>query len=151
MLGFYSVRKLLEAGKVSPLIDTRNISLIEYQRGLHRSQPVYGPILQAHYNLDLPHQLQASLRFVCNQVVHSYVFAIAVGYKSGFAGIYFASERERNDRMFFLKARELITLFCDVARDRHSDGNRWVEERLSTHRVQTAFPPRSRVPMPGHP
>jgi len=151
MLGFYSVRKLLDAGKASHQIDTRNVPLIEYQRGLHRSQPVYGPILQAHYDLDFPHQLQAPLRFVSNQVVHSYVFAIAVGYKSGFAGIYFASERERNERMFFLEARELITLFCDVARDRHSDDHRWIEERLATHRVQTAFPPRSRVPMPGRP
>ncbi len=149
MLGFYSIRKLLEAGKASRQVDTRNVSLIEYQRGLHRSRPVCGPILQADYDLDLPHQLQASLRFVCNQVVHSYVFAVGAGYNSGFAGIYFASERERNERVFFLDARELITLFCDVARDRHSDDYRWVEERLTSHRVQTAFPPRSRVPMSG--
>lgn len=141
MLAFYAIRKILEAGKTSPAVRKLRVRLTEYNRSAFSTQvKVVAPILQAYYALERPHRGTRDVLFVCHQIVHSYVFAVATGYESGFAGVYFASDRERNERLFFLEAEELVATLRRVGAD-CTDFFGWAEERLPDHRIQTAFPP----------
>ncbi len=140
MIAFYGIRKILEARKASPKVLAASVRIMEYPRRPNCGAEVIGPILQAYFDLDHPKKRDRDLFFICHQVVHSYIFSIAVGYSSGFEGIYFASDRLRNKCLFFIAAQTLIKVFRMVGIDPDAGFSPWVEERLPYHRVQTAFP-----------
>jgi hypothetical protein len=142
MLSFYVVRKLLEAGKASPQIVGLSVPVLEFARRAIAKGAVDAPILQAHYDLEHPVSSKRDLKFICHQIVHSFVFSVAVGYQSGLAGVYFASDFQRNKGLFFISAAALVRLLQKIGLDARVDRGGWVEERLREHRVQTAFPPR---------
>lgn len=139
-MAFYGIRKILEARKASPKVLTASVRIMEYPRRSNSGAEVIGPILRAYFDLDHPKKRDRDLLFICHQVVHSYIFSTAVGYSSGFEGIYFASDRLRNKCLFFIAAETLIKAFRMVGTDPDAEFSPWVEERLPNHRVQTAFP-----------
>ncbi|MEW6529282.1 MAG: hypothetical protein AB1473_00475 [Thermodesulfobacteriota bacterium] len=140
MIAFYGIRKMLEARKASPRVCAASVRCLEYPRRPNSGAEVISPILQAYFDLNHPRKRDRDLLFVCHQVVHSYIFSIAVGYSSGFEGIYFASDRLRSKCLFFVGARTLIKVFRMVGIDSDTGFSPWVEERLPYHWVQTAFP-----------
>ncbi|MCX5801808.1 MAG: hypothetical protein NTX17_10555 [Candidatus Eisenbacteria bacterium] len=141
MLGFYSVRKIFEAGKMSLRARSLQVRLLLFGRGLSRMREEYAPILEFYYNLTKPQRHQRGLAFVCSQIVHSYVFGVAVGYDGGFHGVYFSSDRERGSRLYFVSATEIVRIFTRVGADPDVEFSPWAEENLHLHRVQVAFPP----------
>jgi len=140
MIAFYGIRKILEARKASPKVLDATVRIMEYPSKLYPRGEVIGPVLQAYFDLDHPKKCDRNLLFICHQVVHSYIFSVAVGYSSGFEGIYFASDRFRNKCLFFISAQTLIEVFRMVGTDPDAEFSPWIEERLPCHRVQTAFP-----------
>jgi hypothetical protein len=140
MIAFYGIRKMLEARKASPKVLSALVRIMEYPRRPNSGGEVIGPILQAYFDLDHPKRRDREILFICHQVVHSYIFSTAVGYSSGFAGIYFASDRFRNKCLFFMTSETLIKLFRMIGKDPEAEFSPWVEERLPYHRAQTAFP-----------
>ena len=74
---------------------------------------VITPILQGYFDLDYPKKCDQSLLYICHQIVHSYIFSVAVGYSSGFEGVYFSSDRFRNKCLFFITAKNLIKILME--------------------------------------
>lgn len=140
MLSFFIIRKLLEARKTSGRISNLSVTLFEFNRGLRAKQDVVYPILQVDYDLNHPHKTQKDLLFICHQIIHSFVFSVAVSYSKGFDGIYFSSDFQKNKKLFFLPVENIIITFTEIAHDPEADFSPWVEERLDKHRIQTAFP-----------
>jgi len=140
MTAFYWTRKILESKKASQKVLTASISLLEFKRGLTGTREVVAPIIQINFDIDHPITVSRDLLFACHQIIHSYIFSVAIGYGSGFQGVYFASDRERNKRLFFMGAEGLIAAIQIVANDTDAEFSPWIEERLPHHRVQTAFP-----------
>jgi hypothetical protein len=140
MTAFYGIRKMLEAKKASPKVLTASVPILEYRRRPDSGNEVVAPILQVYFDLDHPKKCDRDLLFICHQVIHSYIFSTAVGFSSGFEGIYCASDRLRSKHLFFITAQTLINAFRRVGNDPDADFSPWVEERLPHHRIQTAFP-----------
>jgi hypothetical protein len=66
------------------------------------------------YNLDAPRELHRPLRFVWNQVIHSYVFILVFGEDGGLAAVLFCSDRERHRFLYELTIAAGVALFEDV-------------------------------------
>ena len=140
MTAFYWIRKILESKKASQKILNGSLPLIQFKRGLISNTEITAPILQLNFDLENPETKNRSISFVCNQIVHSYIFSIAVGYNTGLQGIYFASDKERNNLLFFIPVDSLISIYRMIGTDPKAEFSPWIEERLTHHRVQTAFP-----------
>jgi len=116
-IGFYIVRKLIEANKLSLTSKKRPIELISY--------PSLGEIVHSR-NWHKLHELYdwrngsnqtKDLMFVCNQIVHSYIFMPIFSSTNKLKGFAFCSDRERNNMLFFIALNKLIQLFLFVSHD----------------------------------
>ena len=61
------------------------------------------------------------MRFVANQLIHSYVFIIDEKEEGGFSGIFFCSDKKRNKELFHVSSKELKRVFELVGSDYPSD------------------------------
>jgi hypothetical protein len=114
MVGFYAIRKLAEAKKISDEIVKLSVAL--------RAYPAFGkPVHRgnAHkidelYDLNAPRRLHRRLAFVWNQVIHSYIFTPLLAENRGLDGVLFCSDRERHTFLYELGVADIITLFEKV-------------------------------------
>jgi hypothetical protein len=92
---FFIVRRLLECNKLSERVAKREVPVDVYKP---TGEPI--TLMSRHdvwelYDLTHPSKERRSLSFICNQVIHSYVFQIwseRGGHKSS---LFFSSDRER--------------------------------------------------------
>lgn len=117
MLGFYMIRKLLEARKVSDSIARRRFRL-----PIHRATGKRVTIRNAHriddlYDLSLAHSETRTVAFICDQVIHSFIFVSCLAEAGGWDGILFASDRQKSRGVFYLRGRQVVSLFESVARN----------------------------------
>jgi len=113
MIGFYSIRKLLDTVKVSDSIKRMTITLTWFE---NKSQV---DILERHdldklYDLSKGHEETRKLRFICDQFIHSYVFIQSADEKGRLNGFYFSSDKEKNNKLYFMDATNVITIFEKV-------------------------------------
>lgn len=109
-IGFYSIRKLMDTFKICDKIKQWKLSL-----GCHPNKGevciMHSHNLEEIYDLERKIQMTENLRFICNQIVHSFVFAICQSEHGGFEGILFSSDREKNSRLFNVTTGCLIDIF----------------------------------------
>ena len=117
MIGFFMIRKLLDARKVNDQLPSRAVPLREHPPTGRKIHHMNWHKLEELYELDQSAGVTRDLRFVCSQMVHTYVFMTAHGEDGGLAGAYFASDHERDRRLFLIDAEEIIRCFEDVGRD----------------------------------
>lgn len=115
-VGFYTIRKLLDTFKISPstrmmmfeMVWSPCIKTVDYMNA-HRIDELF--------DLDVKHAEQRDLAFVCNQFIHSYVF-VPVQHEDGtLAGAYIASDKARNERLYFVELAQILAAFRTVGRD----------------------------------
>lgn len=117
MVGFYSIRKLIEARNLSDSIRKQNLKIITYHwKGdpVTRLNRFFADEL---YDLRKPKAVEKDLLFLCHQVVHSYFFEPSFNKKSHLNGVFVSSDRERNRVVYFLGIRQIINLFEQVGND----------------------------------
>jgi hypothetical protein len=114
-VSFYSVRKLIEAKKVSDEVANREYNL--------EAHPNYSPVnrlnwhdLDELYDLDNKSTVQKTTIFICNQFIHSYVFDI---YEENgkFGGVLISSDRERNKCLYRISKKTMVSLLRDVGKN----------------------------------
>ena len=113
MIGFYSIRKLLDTVKVSDSIKKMTTSLSWYE---NKSQV---DILERHdlnklYDLSKAHEETRNLRFICDQFIHSYVFMQSADEKGRLNGFHFSSDKDKNKKLYFMDAKKIISIFEKV-------------------------------------
>src|SRR5260370_14588070 len=75
MLGFYAIRKLMDA--FQPQLPVGASTLLPLTTYPSRGKPflkMAWPEVAHHFDLGKPRAVQKDLRFICNQIIHSYVF-----------------------------------------------------------------------------
>lgn len=117
MLGFYTIRKLSEAHKLSKAVVERKTSLVTYP---WRGKPV--TVQNWHdadelYDLNNPGTESKDLIFICHQIVHSYVFSPGLTRSGRLEAILFCSDRLRHSCLFSLPVSTLVQLFQQVGND----------------------------------
>jgi len=115
MIGFYVVRKLMEARKLSDAVIHQKIPVESH---LHRGRPVTltnWDHIDRHYDLDSSHQTQRTLAWLSNQMIHSYIFIVSVDDECGMDGIFFVSDKERNKAIHYLPVERIVEVFETIA------------------------------------
>lgn len=120
-VGFYSIRKLIE--KPGALTDATRES--KWQCLAYRNRAP-ATVLNNHrleeiYDFEEQQQETRSLAFLCNQAVHSFVFCPYLNERYAFDGVLFASDREKNTKLYRVSADTLIAIFFRVGKDYPSD------------------------------
>jgi hypothetical protein len=118
--GFYIVRRLREAGKLSDEVSYCRLQLHRYPSTDERATFMNWHNLDALYDFARQAHQHAELAFVCNQFIHSYVFMPVISPETrGLEGALFNSDRHR-DTLFEIPVVEVISTWMRVATDNPS-------------------------------
>lgn len=117
MLGFYGVRKLHEAAKLSTATMTQQVSVKAFpwlgknvtKLNWHRLDELYDFASGAPQSQDL--------LFVCHQFVHSFIFTTAFNEDGRLDAILFASDRQRHKALLSISIGQVISAFEQVGND----------------------------------
>ena len=130
MLGFYAIRKLIDAHKLSTHLVEQLISFSCFPSKGTRVTLFNSSCVDKHYDFGKKAELKKDLVFVCNQVIHSFVFEFEILAKGSLAGILVSSDRERCKRLFRIPVGEVIRIFERTGNDYpHSMAAEFCEKR----------------------
>ena len=118
MIGFYSVRKLIEARKISDSSVDKKIAVTKYPA--KKSQPIHllnWHDIDEHFDLENGSVTTVDIFYLCNQFVHSYVFIIELNENSRLEGFFVASDWQKNESLYFIDIEAVIGIFELVGND----------------------------------
>lgn len=113
----YAMRKLIESNKISDEVESTQLKALRYE---WRGVPID---FTNRYDIDDTYDLTASeptsilLRLLCNEIIHSYVFALDIGERKNLAGFFVASERNRYRRLLQVSLNEVLRAVTLVSED----------------------------------
>lgn len=114
MLGFYSTRKLIEAHWADPKLKSEQVHLTTYPSLNKEMDWRWWPEVDEYFDLSHPSPRKQPLEFVCNQIIHSFVFTPAFRARQ-LSGIYFCSY-ERRDPVNRVELSEMVRVLRRTAR-----------------------------------
>lgn len=132
---FYSIRKLIEAKKLSDYVVEAKIPLQSFKtRGLPVTRFNLDR-LDELYNLQDTLSEPIKLKDICNQFIHSYIFVPSFGELNELDSIFFCSDRTRKDKVFKLAIVDLIAALKMVGSDYPSARYSEFDEKLGDYKV----------------
>ncbi len=118
MLGFYSIRKLIEASKVCDEIVGQQFKLHTFPKQKESSiHKMNWEKIDRHYDLLSKDKTDRNLSYLCNQFIHSYIFIPSFDDENLLDGIYFASDRQRKKSIHLITVAQIIEIFDQVGND----------------------------------
>lgn len=117
MLGFYSVRKLIESKKLSDAVVNQSLEAFAYEWMGEPVTLINKSKIEKLYNLDSGHKIQKKLIFFCHQFIHSYIFEVVFDENYLLNGIFISSDKERNKVLYLVELRRIIDIFEQVGSD----------------------------------
>lgn len=118
-IGFYVIRKLLEARKLSDSLSKKRIAVEAFRFTGARQITIYNwnSKFADAYDFENPALVSMRLEFLCNQIVHSYIFKEVFDEDGVLSGIFICSDRERKEKLYYVSLLELIKVFLSVGSD----------------------------------
>lgn len=117
MLGFYSIRKLIEASKLSNSTFEQELPLATFpSKGKNVTRMNSHKVAQL-YDFASPSADSRDILFLCHQIVHSFVFMPAFNEYGRLNAILFTSDRHRNQRLYSMTVDQVIHLFDHAGND----------------------------------
>jgi hypothetical protein len=117
MIGFYAIRKLIEATKLDDNTTKQNISLAKYPSTGKAVTRLNWTSYWELYDLGAPKRGTLPLVQLCHQFVHSYVFICEFSELKAFTSVLVSSERERNRHLYSVSIPVIVRLFRSVGRN----------------------------------
>ncbi len=115
-IGFYSIRKLMDTVKIKD--STKEMKFqIQWSPNIKQVDYINNHFIDKLYNLKQINQETRTLKFICDQIVHSYIFMPAENEKSQLIGFFFTSDREKNKKIFYISIQDVINIFNYVGND----------------------------------
>ncbi len=115
MVGFYSIRKLIEAHKVSDEIRDRDLRLEGYPWTESPVTFMNWHKIDQKYNLQRPITLRKSVISIANQLIHSFVFMPCFDEAGRLVSLLFNSDRTRRQHLYSVAIDDVVALFEEVA------------------------------------
>jgi len=128
MLGFYMIRKMIEARKISDEIPSRRLHLEAYRPTGRRVTFNNSHKIGDLYDLSSAHRETRTVRFVCNQIVHSFIFVPFLREKLGWDGVIFSSDKEKAKAAYYMSSEDIIALFEEVAFNDPAQTRWWIDQ-----------------------
>lgn len=117
MLGFYGVRKLHEAAKLSSATMAKQIPLIAYPWVGKNVTKLNWHNLDKLCDFDAAITEDHDLLCLCHQFVHSFVFMASFDADDRLDGILFASDRQRHIALLRVSIDQIVSAFEEVGQD----------------------------------
>jgi hypothetical protein len=117
MVGFYSVRKLLEAKKLSSDVVTCRIACDAYPSTGRRMTRLNWHRLSGFYDFERPAKVSIGVLDLCHEIVHSYVYCPMYDEAGLLSGILAASDRHKARRLLRVQIADVIALFERAGND----------------------------------
>jgi hypothetical protein len=114
MVGFYAVRKLREARKIADRLRNRQVPLTEFPpsgRPIRRANRIE---IDEIYDLNSQKLVKKPLDFVANQIIHSFIFTPGFNETGLLEQLFFASDDQKDFRVFSVAIEEIANLFEEV-------------------------------------
>lgn len=129
MVGFYAVRKLGESRRLNEQFLATQVPLVSFPSlGGHIGYFVW-PEVEKHFDLGTPTAVTRQIEFVCNQVVHSWVFSPWFDKTGRLAGVFFSSDKKKKNEVYRLDLQRAIDIFNAAAGSRPKGWLRVAPER----------------------
>ncbi|BAY50651.1 hypothetical protein SAMD00079811_82820 (plasmid) [Scytonema sp. HK-05] len=136
MLGFYSIRKLIEAKKLSDSVANQSITVRFYVcKGKLVTRRNWGDIDEL-YDVNAPQSVTKDLLFFCHQFVHSYIFVPSFDDSNCLDGICISSDKERHKALYHIYIHQIIDIFEQVGNDYPVRSLFYFDEKLGDYRIQ---------------
>lgn len=116
-LGFYSIRKLLEAKKLSSSFESLQVPALIYPPTGKAVTLMNWHKTDLLFDMDHPKRTKITLPDLANQAIHSYVFHHGVTDEGGLSFILLASDRQRKKGLFRISIRQIISVFRKVGKN----------------------------------
>ena len=116
MIGFYAVRKLIEASKLDDKTSKQQIPLLKYPSTGKAVTRMNWTHYWELYDLEAPVSGTLPLVELCHQFVHSYVFTCEFSEVKAFTSVLVSSERERNRHLYCVSIPVIVRLFRAVGK-----------------------------------
>lgn len=113
-ISFYSIRKLIEAHKISGDLINTTINAKSYPSKGKAVTLINWHRIDELYDFSTAQEEKLPLKFVCNQLIHSYVFVPEFNENSQLAGILFTSDKYRNQKIFSVSIDDVIEILKKV-------------------------------------
>lgn len=116
---FYSIRKLLEAKKLSEGLTKAQIPIEAFRYTGTAQITIYNWNRKVFDAYDFKKALKekVTVKFLCDQVIHSYIYKEVFDDKGEIFGFLLSSDWERSKKLYHLPIAKLIKLFANVGRD----------------------------------
>ncbi|WP_103256823.1 hypothetical protein [Tabrizicola aquatica] len=114
-IGFFSVRKLIEAGaKIEKRVAEMQIP-VERCKALRPMGSYERFEFYDYFDLDRPYLVQTSVSYLANQMMHSLLFSFGSIRDDASLGIFFVSDKDRLKFCNFVDLATVSTIFSEVA------------------------------------
>lgn len=119
MIGAYAIRRLDESRKISDQLRSKSVRVRRYDLKGKPLDVWTRHEFYEHYDMGLATEVDLSLGDFCNQVIHSWIWALSATERQPrrFDGVFVSSDRARKLHLYFLSAATLIELFRAVGGD----------------------------------
>jgi hypothetical protein len=135
-ISFYSIRKLIEAKKLSRTILTRHIGAFSYPAKGKEVTWLNWHNLHELYDFDQQQEEPLDLEFLCNQVIHCYVFSPIFEEHGELAGILLASDRMKNKKLYEVSIDEVVKILMAIGQDYPNAGQFTFNEKTRDFDVE---------------
>ncbi len=116
-IAFFTVRRLIECNKLSDNTLDQSIPLEVFKPTGARITLMSRWDVAELYDLTKPRPDRRSLAFVCNQIIHSYVFQIWLERSGRSSSIFFSSDRRRRREAYRLTRGTITRVLTRVGKD----------------------------------
>ncbi|EGR0582445.1 hypothetical protein LT011_18305 [Vibrio cholerae] len=120
-IGFYSIRKLFDTIKVTDALKSNKYPVTWFPHQGREVTWLNNYRVDEHYNLNNKNTETRDLWFIASRLIHSFVFQISLSDQGGLEGIFFASDSDKNKKVYYLSVEDIADFFNDV-------GNNYVSE-----------------------
>jgi hypothetical protein len=117
MVGFYSIRRLIESSKTSSRLEARRYEVkVRPLRGAEpRAYDRWSP--WDHYDFQSDQRSEIDVRSLVNEFIHSFILMIAFDEHRNLSGVVVGSDRTKRTRLLEVPIRSIIDLFNYVANE----------------------------------
>ncbi len=115
MIGFYAIRKLIEAHRISDDLRDRQLPLQSYPWTGSAVTFLNWDKVDQKYDLEQPVPVTQPVRWIANQLIHSFVFLPCFDSDARLDSVLFNSDRTRRQHLYRMWVDDIITLFGEVA------------------------------------
>lgn len=116
-LGFYSIRKLFEAKKLSSSLHHYSISIMVYPPTAKSVTHMNWHKTDQLFYLDREAPAKVTLPFLCDQVIHSYIFQLGFTDDNALDFLLLSSDRQRSKGLQHIAVGDVIKVFERVGND----------------------------------